>query len=78
MPKKQSKTLTLKNKNKIFPKFLSPLSTSSYKNTVSKIETFFGSKAGIGLIIEAVFFCLPELVLECLNRGSRISSKYQS
>jgi len=32
----QSKTLTPKNKNKIFPKFLSPYYTSSYKNPTSK------------------------------------------
>jgi len=57
--KNQSKTPTLKNKNKIFPKFLSPYSTSSYKNPASKIETFFGSKLSTPLIIEAVFL-LPE------------------
>jgi len=58
--KYQSKTLTPKNKNKIFPKFLSPLPTSSYENPASKIKTFFGSKVSTRLIIEAVFFPLTD------------------
>ena len=53
----QSKTLTPKNKNKIFSKFLSPFPTLSYKNPVSKIETFFDSKLHTRLIIEAYLFC---------------------
>jgi hypothetical protein len=53
----QSKTLTVKNKNKIFPKFLSPYPASSYKNPASKIETFFGSNLHTRLIIERVVFC---------------------
>jgi len=52
----QSETLTLKNKNKIFLKFLSPYPASSYKNPASKIETFFDSKLHTRLIIEGVFF----------------------
>jgi len=52
----RSKTLTLKNENKIFPKFLSPSITTSYKNPASKIETFFDSKLPTRLIIEGVFF----------------------
>jgi hypothetical protein len=55
--KNQSKTLTLKNKNEIFPKFLSPSIKTSYEHPASKIETFFGSNLHTPLIIEVVFFC---------------------
>jgi len=71
--KNQSKTLTPKNKNKIFPKFLSPYSTSSYKNPASKIETFFGSKLSTPLIIEAVFL-LPEFT-HSLSPGAKLESQ---
>ncbi len=89
--KNRSKKDIVKNKNLNFQKFLSPFYASSYKNPASKFETFFGSNASIPLIIEAGFFhlpprleCLafcgglPERVLECRNRGSRITSNYQS
>jgi len=56
----QSKTLTLKNKNKIFPKFLSPYITRIYKISTPKNARIFGSKLSTRLIIEAVFFC-PQL-----------------
>ncbi|MDT8303673.1 MAG: hypothetical protein RQ760_19485, partial [Sedimentisphaerales bacterium] len=45
-----------KNKNKIFPKFLSSYPVSSYKIPASKIETFFGSILHTHLIIEGAFF----------------------
>jgi hypothetical protein len=44
LAKKQSKTLTVKNKNKIFPKFLSPFPTTCYKNPASKNSQIFGQK----------------------------------
>ena len=52
----QSKTLTVKNKNKIFPKFLSPYYTLIYKNPASKNAQIFDSKLHTRLIIEAGFF----------------------
>jgi hypothetical protein len=51
----QSKTLTVKNKNKIFPKFLSPSITTSYGHKALKNARFFGSKLHTRLIIEAQF-----------------------
>jgi len=54
--KNQSKTLTLKNKNKIFPKFLSPSTKTTYGPQAPKNDRFFGSKLSTHLIIEAVFF----------------------
>ena len=56
----QSKTLTPKNKNKIFPNFLSPYNTSSYKISAPKKAQIFDSKLSTRLIIEAVFF-YPQL-----------------
>jgi len=52
----QSKTLTVKNKNKIFPEFLSPSITMSYRPRAQKNNQNFGSKLHIRLIIEGVFF----------------------
>ncbi len=52
----QSKTLTLKNKNKIFPKFLSPSITKSYEQRAPKNAQIFDSKLHTRLIIEGVFF----------------------
>ena len=72
----------VKNKNKIFPKFLSPYPASSYKNPASKVETFFGSNLHTRLIIEGVFWNLPSIgahlllslpsdVLTCSSAGGR-------
>jgi hypothetical protein len=58
--KKQSKTLTPKNKNKIFPKFISPSITTTYELHVTKNAQIFDSKLHTRLIIEGVFFC-PQL-----------------
>jgi hypothetical protein len=52
----RSKTLTVKNKNKIFQKFLSPSTTTTYEPRPKKNSRFFGSKLHTRLIIEAVFF----------------------
>ena len=52
----RQKTLTLKNKNKIFHFFYLLFSTSSYENPASKIETFFGSNLYTPLIIEELPF----------------------
>jgi len=52
----RSKTLTLKNKNKIFPKFLSPYSTLIYKISILKNSQFLGSNLHIALIMEALLF----------------------
>jgi hypothetical protein len=52
----RSKTLTPKNKNKIFPKFLSPSITTTYDPQAKKNSRFFGSKLHTRLIIEGVFF----------------------
>jgi hypothetical protein len=56
----RSKTLTLKNKNKIFQKFLSPSITTTYKKSAQNKSQFFGSKLHTRLSIEGVFFC-PQL-----------------
>jgi glutaredoxin 2 len=56
--KYQSKTLTPKNKNKIFPKFLSPSITKSYSRKAQKNAQNFGSKLHIRLIIEGCFSAL--------------------
>jgi hypothetical protein len=52
----QSKTLTLKNKNKIFPKFLSPFHITSYGPRTPENERIFGSKLHTPLFIEGMFF----------------------
>jgi hypothetical protein len=54
--KNQSKTLTVKNKNKIFQKFLSPFLKTTYEQYAVKYSRFFGSKLHTHLIIEGVFF----------------------
>ena len=56
----QSKTLTVKNKNKIFPKFLSPSITTTYSPRASGNGRIFDSKVPTRLIIEALLFC-PQL-----------------
>jgi len=53
----RSKTLTVKNKNKIFPKFLSPSIKTTYGPRASENGRNFDSKLHTRLIIEAVFFC---------------------
>jgi len=55
----RSKTLTLKNKNKIFPKFLSPFIKMIYECQAKKNARFFGSILHIRLIIEAGVFYPP-------------------
>jgi hypothetical protein len=52
----QSKTLTPKNKNKIFPKFLSPLFRTAYGPRAPENELIFDSKLHTRLIIEALLF----------------------
>ena len=59
----RSKTLTVKNKNKIFQIFLSPFSATSYKISSPKKMAFFGSKLHTRLSIEALLFCLRRVVL---------------
>ena len=66
----QSKMNIVKNKNKIFPKFFSPFSQTSYGPTAPENLLFFGPNLHTPLIIEADFFPCLELVLECRNRGS--------
>jgi len=63
----QSKTLTLKNKNKIFPKFLSPTMTTTYEKRDKKKSCFIDSKLPTHLIIEALLFCLGLGVVFNLN-----------
>ncbi len=60
MVKNQSKTLTLKNKNEIFQKFLSPSLTTTSGPRTPKNERIFSSNLHTHLIIEAGFFC-PQL-----------------
>jgi hypothetical protein len=55
--KYQSKTRIVKNKNKIFPKFLSPSIIKAYGIHSAKYDYFFGSKLHTRLIIEGDFFC---------------------
>lgn len=68
LPQLQSKTHIVKNKNKIFPIFLSPFLTESYACQASKYDRFFGSKVSTHLIIEALFLeftlSLSKLVLD--------------
>ena len=74
----QSKTLTVKNKNKIFPKFLSPFLILSYKNQASKIETFFDSNLHTYLIIEGLLFSLKGVVLNFGNLDFDIVSDFDA
>jgi len=50
----RSKTLTVKNKNKIFQNFLSPSITTTYELRASKNGKIFDSKLHTRLIIEAL------------------------
>ena len=50
------KTLALKNKNKIFQIFLSPLIKTTYKQKAKKNGQIFDSKLHTRLIIEGLFF----------------------
>ena len=52
----RSKTLTFKNKNKIFAKFLSPFWKTSYESQVTKNSEIFVPKPHIRLIIEGLLF----------------------
>jgi hypothetical protein len=56
----QSKTLTLKNKNKIFPKFLSPFTTTIYGQQSKKNGQIFDSKLHTPLIIEGQLVSLTQ------------------
>jgi hypothetical protein len=53
----QSKTLTLKNKNKIFPKLLSPFYIKRYEHSAKNNNQIFDSNLHTRLIIEGLLFC---------------------
>ena len=55
----RSKTLTLKNKNKIFTIFLSPFIKMTYEQKAQKNARIFDSKLHTRLSIEGLFFSLP-------------------
>ncbi|MHC4242791.1 MAG: hypothetical protein ACYSU4_10335, partial [Planctomycetota bacterium] len=66
----QSKTLIVKNKNKIFPKFLSPSINTTYEQHANKNSRIFGSKLHTRLIIEGGFFSpAPTLRMRCILLG---------
>jgi hypothetical protein len=66
-PNFQSKTLTVKNKNKIFPKFLSPSIIRTYEHQAKKNSRFFGSNVHPRLSIEGVFLYFLSLPSSAAN-----------
>ena len=67
----QSKTLALKNKNKIFQKFLSPFIKTTYKQNAKKNSRIFDSNVHTRLIIEGGFFLPSSAANLTRNRGPK-------